>query len=215
MCGAIKAFSHIKSVAPKQHFSRKMQDTSNTLSTFSTLSLISSSAPGAATCTGDYYTEVAAHAPEARLEGESLDFRRKARVSRRAGVIDGRVLSLTLKRLRRLLTIRFGRKMTSAAFIFSLISNNSIILLQYPCECCPFIKTFSYICDVNRLLPSDITYCESVFSQVLYRKCGSFHNSWTIRNNTHFRIDTCGRYAFCVPVPHIYPSVGYCVVYCY
>ena len=27
--------------------------------------------------------------PEARLEGESLDFRRKARVSRRAGVIDG------------------------------------------------------------------------------------------------------------------------------
>ena len=29
--------------------------------------------------------------PEARLEGESLDFRRKARVSRRAGVIDGRL----------------------------------------------------------------------------------------------------------------------------
>ena len=27
--------------------------------------------------------------PEARLNGESLDFRRKARVSRRAGVIDG------------------------------------------------------------------------------------------------------------------------------
>ena len=37
---------------------------------------------------------------------DSLGFRRKARVSRRAGVIDGRVLSLTLKRLRRLLTIR-------------------------------------------------------------------------------------------------------------
>ena len=30
--------------------------------------------------------------PEARLEDESLDFRRKARVSRRAGVIDGRLL---------------------------------------------------------------------------------------------------------------------------
>ena len=30
--------------------------------------------------------------PEARLEGESLDFRRKARVSRRAGVIDGCLL---------------------------------------------------------------------------------------------------------------------------
>ena len=42
----------------------------------------------AATCTGDYCTDVAAHAPEARLEGESLDFRRKARVSRWAGVIN-------------------------------------------------------------------------------------------------------------------------------
>ena len=35
--------------------------------------------------------------PEARLEGESLDFRRKARVSRRAGVIDGRLLSIRLR----------------------------------------------------------------------------------------------------------------------
>ena len=51
----------------------------------------------AATCTGDYCTDVAAHAPEDRLEGESLDFRRKARVSRRAGVIDGRLLSIRLR----------------------------------------------------------------------------------------------------------------------
>ena len=51
----------------------------------------------AATCTGDYCTDVAAHAPEARLKGESLDFRRKARVSRRAGVIDGRLLSIRLR----------------------------------------------------------------------------------------------------------------------
>ena len=35
--------------------------------------------------------------PEARLKGESLDFRRKARVSRRAGVIDGRLLSIRLR----------------------------------------------------------------------------------------------------------------------
>ena len=41
----------------------------------------------AATCTGDYGTKVAAHAPEDRLKSESLDFRRKARVSWRAGVI--------------------------------------------------------------------------------------------------------------------------------
>ena len=31
------------------------------------------------------------------LKGESLDFRRKARVSRRAGVIDGRLLSIRLR----------------------------------------------------------------------------------------------------------------------
>ena len=46
-----------------------------------------------ATCTGDYGTDVASHAPEARLKGESLDFRRKARVSRRAGVIDSCLLT--------------------------------------------------------------------------------------------------------------------------
>ena len=46
----------------------------------------------AATCTGDYSTDVAALAPEDRLKGESLDFRRKARVSRRAGVIDSCLL---------------------------------------------------------------------------------------------------------------------------
>ena len=35
--------------------------------------------------------------PEARLEGESLDFRRKARVSRRAGVIESRLLTIRLR----------------------------------------------------------------------------------------------------------------------
>ena len=45
-----------------------------------------------ATCTGDYGADVAAHASEARLKGESLDFRRKARVSRRAEVIDSCLL---------------------------------------------------------------------------------------------------------------------------
>ena len=35
--------------------------------------------------------------PEARLKGESLDFCRKARVSLRAEVIDGRLLSIRLR----------------------------------------------------------------------------------------------------------------------
>ena len=58
----------------------------------------------AATCTGDYWSEVAARAPEDRLEGESLDFRRKARVSRRTGVIDSCLMT--------------AGKRASAAFIY-------------------------------------------------------------------------------------------------
>ena len=55
-----------------------MPDISNILSTFSTASsLILSSVPRAATCTGDYGTEVAAHAPEDRLKGKSLGFLKK------------------------------------------------------------------------------------------------------------------------------------------
>ena len=50
-----------------------------------------------ATCTGDYGTDVASHAPEARLKGESLDFRRKARAQRRAGVTDSCLLWLSQK----------------------------------------------------------------------------------------------------------------------
>ena len=39
------------------------------------------------------------------------------------------------------------------------------------------------------------------FSQVLSRKCGSFLYSRTIRNNTHFRIDTCGGLRSAYPYP--------------
>ena len=51
-----------------------------------------------ATCTGDYGTDVASHAPEARLKGESLDFRRKTRVSQRSGERDQRPSTKGLKR---------------------------------------------------------------------------------------------------------------------
>ena len=43
------------------------------------------------------FYDVAAHRPEGRLEGETFDFHRKARVSRRAGVIDGRLLTIRLR----------------------------------------------------------------------------------------------------------------------
>ena len=74
-------------------------------------------------------------------------------------------------------------------------------LLQYPCECCPFIKTFSYICRVMRFCRFDITYCESVFRKSANENVEVFSTGWTIRNNTHFRIDTCGRSHSAYPYP--------------
>ena len=73
--------------------------------------------------------------------------------------------------------------------------------LQYPGECCPLIKTFSYICVVIRLLLSDITYCESVFRKSFVENVEVFLIIRTERNNTHFRIDTCGRSRSAYPYP--------------
>ena len=88
-----------------------------------------------------------------------------------------------------------------------------IHLCNTPSECCPFIKTFSYICRVRRYLSSDITYLWKCFSQVLFWKCGSFldHKGGTEQHSLSYRY--LWQVAFCVPVPHIYSSVGYCVVY--
>lgn len=51
-----------------------------------------------------------------------------------------------------------------------------------------------------------------VFSHILLRKCGSFQK----RKDKRTALISCldyGRDVFCVPIPHIYSSVGYCVVY--
>ena len=62
-----------------------------------------------------------------------------------------------------------------------------------PSECCPFIKTFFYICKSGGFKPSDITYCESVFRKSFSENVEVFLIIRAERNNTHFRIDTCGR----------------------
>ena len=59
-----------------------------------------------------------------------------------------------------------------------------------PSECCPFIKNFSYICKSDGFMPSDITYCESVFRKSFVENVEVFLIIRTERNNTHFRIDT-------------------------
>ena len=52
--------------------------------------------------------------------------------------------------------------------------------------------------------PPDITYCESVFRKSLHENVEVFKTSRTIRNNTHFRIDTCGRVlSACPNIPYL------------
>ena len=72
---------------------------------------------------------------------------------------------------------------------------------QYPCECCPFIKTFSYICEVVQFWLHNITYCESVFRKSFVENVEVFLIIRAERNNTHFRIDTCGRSRSAYPYP--------------
>ena len=84
--------------------------------------------------------------------------------------------------------------------------------MQYPCECCPFVKTFSYICGVMRFLPSDITYCESVFRKSFIENVEVFlSEGWHGTTLTSCRFMRIG--ASCALIPHIYYGVGYCVVY--
>ena len=73
--------------------------------------------------------------------------------------------------------------------------------LQYPQCVLSVYKTFSYICRVWRFLPSDITYCESVFRKSFSENVEVFLIIRAERNNTHFRIDTCGRSRSAYPYP--------------
>ena len=58
--------------------------------------------------------------------------------------------------------------------------------LQYPSECCPFIKTFFYICESGGFMPSDITYCESVFRRSFIENVEVFFAIRTIRTTLTF-----------------------------
>ena len=51
-------------------------------------------------------------------------------------------------------------------------------------------KIFTFVVIISKLIV--ITYCESVFRESLLENVEVFKTSRTIRNNTHFRIDTCG-----------------------
>ena len=63
-----------------------------------------------------------------------------------------------------------------------------------------------------RFLPSDITYCESVFRKSFIENVEVFlSEGWHGTTLTSCRFMRIG--AFCALIPHIYYGVGYCVVY--
>lgn len=60
-------------------------------------------------------------------------------------------------------------------------------------------------------LHSQADISESVFAFVLSRECGNFKTEG--RRTALISCLDVGRDAFCIPISHIYSSVGYCVVY--
>ena len=76
--------------------------------------------------------------------------------------------------------------------------------LQYPGECCPFLINFSYICGVERLSRLTLAICESVFRKSFSENVEVFLGRRIRRNNTHFRIDPCGRaHSACPDIPYL------------
>ena len=61
--------------------------------------------------------------------------------------------------------------------------------------------------------PFGVTYLWKCFSQVLSWECGSFLDDKGDTEQHSLSYRYLWQVTFCVPVPHIYPSVGYCVVY--
>lgn len=87
-----------------------------------------------------------------------------------------------------------------------------ILSSQYPSECCPFLKNFSYICRVMRLSRLAL-HIVKVFFASPYMKMWKFSRlvgryGTTLTSCRFMRIG-----AFCTLIPHIYYGVGYCVVY--
>jgi hypothetical protein len=83
---------------------------------------------------------------------------------------------------------------------------------QYPCECCPFIKTFSYICRVTRFCRMTLHIVKVFFRKSLIENVVVFlSEGWHGTTLTSCRFMRIG--AFCALIPHIYYGVGYCVVY--
>ena len=68
-------------------------------------------------------------------------------------------------------------------------------------ECCPFIKTFSYICKVSRFYRLTLHIVKVFFRKSFVENVEVFLIIRAERNNTHFRIDTCGWSCSAYPYP--------------
>ena len=80
---------------------------------------------------------------------------------------------------------------------------------QYPCECCPFEKLLRHL-SCQAVMPSCITYCESVFRKSLIENVVVFLTNGRTEQHS-LRVDSWDRYISAL-ILHIYYGVGYCVV---
>ena len=74
---------------------------------------------------------------------------------------------------------------------------------------CPFEKLFRHLC-CQAVMPSCITYCESVFRKSLIENVVVFLTNGRTEQHS-LRVDSWDRY-ICALMLHIYYGVGYCVV---
>ena len=81
-----------------------------------------------------------------------------------------------------------------------------------PSECCPFLKTFSYICSFGGFCRLTLHIVKVFFASPFVKMWKfSYLKDSTEQHSLSYRYMWLG--AFCIPISHIYPSVGYCVVY--
>ena len=72
---------------------------------------------------------------------------------------------------------------------------------QYPCECCPFEKLFRHL-SCQAVMPSGITYCESVFRKSLIENVVVFLTNGRTEQHS-LRVDTWDRYILCLDAPYL------------
>ena len=73
---------------------------------------------------------------------------------------------------------------------------------QYPCECCPFEKLLRHL-SCQAVMPSCITYCESVFRKSLIENVVVFLTNGRTEQHS-LRVDSWDRYILYLDTPYLF-----------